>query len=372
MKDGIYRLFLKNFRSYCLCEIYFNSNIVAFCGDNGAGKTNLLEAISLFSTNRGLRKADISSLHNINIADNAEFIIQTDICVNSLMNYLVIQCDGSKKTGKIDSCPISTFRKFEELVWITAITPDMSTIFLNSPSIRRNFFDELANCVNSSHTFIVKHYNNLIKERMQVLLYKNDKIWLKILEEKIAHCSIKITKTRIAFLEKLHDIFLKHNSSFLIPKIFLQCDIFNLMRDNNVEIAEQKILEQFYINRKFDFEKQVTCFGVHKAKYLVKKKKDNIDVENCSTGQQKAFLISIIIGCIKLHSSQQSGLSVLLLDDLMTTLDEHAKKDLVSELRQLDAQIFLTGTNNELFDHFGSDIQMFSIKNSICSQENSA
>ena len=368
MNATIKKLVCRNFRSYRTLSLNFSSDFGVFYGENGAGKTNILEALSLFSSNRGLRKAPISDLGTLGtppLSWNLELTLEQF----DYKTYLATNAQNGRRAAKIDDAIMPSLTKFEEILWLLWVIPSMDNIFISSQSEMRSFFDHLVSGYDLLHKTNLKDLNNLQKERLHVIFYRKDEAWLQILEEKIAEKNMLITKARLEFIELLHETFNKYPSDFLRPTVSIIGAIENIYRTQSEENAILEIADRLKASRYEDSEKQTTTISTLKSNWLVKHKQTQLEAENCSTGEQKAFLISLILAVVRIYKTRRNGTPVLLLDDLMMHLDQNRRKSLINELKNLNIQSFFTGTDLSLFTDVSDIAQIYHVKNSICSMK---
>jgi DNA replication and repair protein RecF len=342
----------------------FSSRFVVFYGENGAGKTNILEAISLFSSDRGLRKAtivDLNSLKATPFSWHLELALEKD----KYKTFLSTGAQNGRRLAKIDNVSVDSLSKFEEIIWILWAIPSMNNVFMGQ-SDRRGFFDHLVNGYDAGHKQALKTLSKLQKERLHVIFYRKDERWLDVLEKKISEESIKVTRYRLNFLEVLENIFKNHPSDFLRPKISISGAIERIYTAQTEEDAILEIASVLKHNRFTDADKQTTSVSCHRTFWQVEHPKTFLESEQCSTGEQKAFLISLILATLRIYQQSRSGIPVLLLDDLMVHLDNISRKKLVHELLAINVQTFFTGTDKNLFDDLLGIAQMYQVKKSIC------
>lgn len=367
MQPTILKLSCRNFRSYQTLSLNFSSRFVVFYGKNGAGKTNILEAISLFSSDRGLRKASISDFTNFNVKSGF-WNLELNLLKSDYKTFLSTGIFNGRRIAKIDSNVAPSLASLEEFIWLLWITPNMDTIFIGAKSDRRNFFDHLVSGIDKKYKSRLKKISDLQKERLGVLSFRKDENWLSILEKKMAEESVSIAKSRFEFLKILQKTFENYNSSFLRPKISVGGLIENIVENNSEENAILEIEESLKNTRQEDFEKQTTTFSVHKSSWFAYHPKTQFEAENCSTGEQKAFLISLVLAVARIYQQSKRGTPVLLLDDLMDHLDKSRRKSLIDELVELNIQTFFSGTELYLFDDLKNLAQIYHVENSICTE----
>jgi DNA replication and repair protein RecF len=366
MADDIKKIFCKNFRSYRTLILNIYSKFVVFYGENGAGKTNILEAVSLFSSEKGLRKAPIVDLGTIGTAAlswNIELELERDRC----RTFLSTNVQNGRRVAKIDGAQTPTLSKFEEIMWMLWVIPSMDNIFIASTSDRRSFFDHLVSGYDRKHKNHLKGVADLQRERLHVMFNRNDESWLNVLEEKIAEKSVAVTKSRLEFVNLLHQTFSEYPSDFLRPVVSISGIIEEIYNTNREEDAILDVASMLKSSRREDVEKQSTTVSVQKSKWHAKRHKHDLEAENCSTGEQKAFLISLILAVVRIYKKNRNGTPILLLDDLMVHLDKNRRRSLTKELISLDVQTFFTGTDISFFEDIADFAQIYHVKNSICS-----
>jgi DNA replication and repair protein RecF len=342
------------------------SKFVVFYGPNGAGKTNILEAISLFSCDRGLRKAPMADL-NCYRAKSAGWHLELLHQKDGYKTFLSTAIQNGKRIAKIDDAPVGRLRQLEEFLWMLWLVPSMDNIFLDSPADRRNFFDHLVESYATKHKSMLNRLNNLQRERLHVIFHRQDENWLKILEEKIAEHNVEIAKSRAAFVEKLRTIFLEYESDFLRPIVSVEGEVENICETHSEEDAVLEIAARLKSCRKDDGEGQTTSIGVHRSRWTALHPKSMLSADNCSTGEQKAFLISLILASARIMQQKTTaGTPILLLDDIMVHLDKKRRSSLINEILSINVQTFFTGTDAVFFEDLHGKSLMYCVDKSIC------
>ena len=367
MRPTILKLRCRNFRSYRALTLSFSSRFVVFFGKNGAGKTNILEAISLFSSDRGLRKASISDFTNSDTKFEG-WNLELDSERNGYKTFLETGLISGRRFGKIDGALINSLSALEEFICLLWITPSMDTIFIGPRMDRRVFFDHLVGGYDKKYKNRLKKIQSLQRERLSVLSYRRDDSWLNILENRIAEESVFVAKTRFEFIEQLQKNFENYHSNFLRPNLITNGKIEKIVKLNRDEDAVLEIADVLKNSRNEDNERQMTNISVHKSSWLLYHPKNQLEAENCSTGEQKAFLISLILAVARIYQQSKRGIPVLLLDDLMMHLDKIRRKTLIEELLKINIQTFFTGTERYLFENLNDIAQFFHVEDSICSE----
>lgn len=354
------QLSLYNFRNYKHVQVEFEPVPIVLYGPNGSGKTNLMEALSLFSLGTGFRKAKLQELCYRN-----EEEITLSWAANAVLNQDMTMSTGiSAESGKIRRlCKIQgEFVKsaacFHDYIRIIPITPDMDHLF-TAPSIeRRHFIDYLITSYNSSHALCLSAYEKATKQRLS-LLKKSlipDPLWLDSLEKIMASHNIKITQARIDFTNCLLQGVQNHIPLFPQFSCRMIGKIEDILQSNTIN-SETEIQETLKKNRDIDRTVGITTLGCHRSDFEVIHKNHQRLVRNCSTGEQKIILISVILSFVHQNVKNSNNFLILLLDDVIARLDLSHRMVLFDQVDHLSlvtknkssVQTFFSGTDRELF-----------------------
>ncbi|MGD9637461.1 MAG: DNA replication/repair protein RecF [Alphaproteobacteria bacterium] len=370
IKTGVTKLFLSNFRNYQNLEITTELAPIVLYGTNGSGKTNLLEALSFLIPGRGLRRTKLSDITNngeasshwalcANISTNGrEFQVGTGLEINSETNRekRIVKIDGKMAKSQSDLGDVIT------AVWLT---PEMDRLFRGgSASSRRRFLDRLVYAYDPEHVSRLSSYENALKQWLFIVRSeKQDKIWLSSLEETLAEKSVSIAAARKETVARLNHIAQENSPEFPIAYLSLDGMVEEFLDRCSAIEAEDKVKQFFNSWRKKAVESQYVADGVHRtdinAQYVQKK----IAASNCSTGEQKAILISIILAQARSMVRVLGKAPILLLDEIVAHLDENRRKALFSEICSLNLQAWLTGTEIETFEDLKNSGQFLKVDN---------
>lgn len=359
--DHIESLKIINFRSHENFNLQLSGLPLAIIGENGVGKTNILEAISLLSPGRGIRNSSFLEM----VKDNnlKPWGISSNICSNQ-KRYKVstgIKESFKGRDIKINEKKVSGSSHLPEVILISWLTPSMDQIFNQTPSYRRKFIDRLCAVYEKEHTKNLKIYEKLMRERN--VSFKNeriDKSWLDALELQMANISILIAETRLKFISSLNKI-LENNLDKVWPKSSLEISGFveNLVSSWNKDKAIMVLCETLNANREKDFFSKRTTEGIHKSDLMVKEKNKRMEANKCSTGEQKAMLMGIILAHLELVSIHTSRYPVLLLDEVLAHLDEKRRNSFFNQILNIGSQIIMTGTDISIFTSLGENLDIF-------------
>ncbi len=362
--DQIKSLKLINFRSHSDFSLSLSGKPLAIIGDNGAGKTNILEAISLLSPGRGIRNSKFSEM--VKDDNSMPWGVNFNILSNG-KNYEVSSGLRDNQKGrdiKINSKKVSGSSALPEIILLSWLTPSMDQIFNETPSYRRRFIDRLCAVYEKNHTKNIKIYEKLMAERNSS--FKNkvlDNVWLDALENQMSDVSIAIAETRLTFISDLNKV-LETNLDPVWPRAHLEIYGFveNLVSSWNSGKAKEMLCNEFKNNREKDFFSKRTNEGVHRSDLLVNEKNKKIEAKKCSTGEQKSLLMGIILSHLELVSSFKSRYPVLLLDEVLAHFDKIRRKSFFKQIQEIGSQIIMTGTDISVFEELG-DLEIYHLNN---------
>ena len=336
----INQITITNFRNHTSSRINTHGckNIV-ITGANGAGKTAILEAISLLSGERGFRGVEPQMMARFN-GDGGFSVFATtgddsDICV-------FLNPGESNRHAKIDNenSPLSDLAKKIRVVWLT---PREDRIFVDSASDRRAFFDHLVANFEPSHIGRINRLNKLLSERGGAIKSNADNKWLDVIDEQIAQTSIAIGADRIRYASQI-------NYFFETGAVSVDGMIEKLIMENTAINAEKKYFEYLGQNRNLIGDKMVID-GAHKSDFGVFNKILNLPATITSTGQQKSILIDLILSHAKLIHVRTGQKPLILLDEAIAHLDNAARQRIFNDLNESEAQVWATGVDVTVFQN---------------------
>jgi len=355
---------LLNYRNFSKSHFDFNSSCNVLIGNNGTGKTNILEAISLFEKGRGFRKEKIQNLINFN-NPNQSFKIES-IFINQKNEYNVKVFNSEKNLKKIsinNTHEKESINFFESLFSIIYFLPEMERLFLSSPSFRRNFLDRLIFNFDKKYNLIVNNYKKSIYERQ--LLLKNskyDEAWADELEKNIVQFGSVIYNKRVKHIDILNKTLQKLNLiKDFSHHFFLKIDDSLLFEHNDIQNNNHLYATLLKQNRKKDLLIGGCSIGPHRSDLLGFSLGNQMSINQFSTGQQKTAILLIIISQCKYLKEALNLNPIILLDEACSHLDDFNKELLLYLIDELEAQIFMTGTEKKFFSFLSTNTKYYNI-----------
>ena len=361
---AVTRLKLTNFRSYGFGEIAVSGSSVVLAGPNGAGKTNVLDAISLLSPGRGLRGAKLAEHTRKGPVASEETLWavaatvargQTEYDIGTGLT----QASASRQV-RLNGAPAQSSADLGDIVQLIWLTPAMDRLFIESAGGRRRFLDRLVLGFDAGHARASTRYETAMRERARLLKYgPRDPSWLEGLENEMAEAGVQIAQARAATVEKLsHALAERGPQGGTFPAAQL-----NLTDELHLASADD-LRSQFASSRMRDAEAGRTLVGPHTTDLQVRHTAKRMEARDCSTGEQKALLISIMLADARQLTRARDGMApILLLDEIAAHLDVTRRAALFEEIHSLSAQAWMTGTDLSLFA--GAKCEIFEVRDGI-------
>lgn len=383
-KTGILELNLTDFRSYSYLSMHFDSSFlpVILTGKNGAGKTNILEAVSFLSPGRGLRNARLSdvahrafttdaTIENVPINWGVSAKIKT---VNGITQVGTGTTDTSdRRQIRIDGKNTSKQSDLSTIFRCLWLTPAQDRLFCGEPAARRRFLDRLVQAFDPQHTNRLSEYNTTFKEWAHLLKEGcRDNAWLEALEAQMVSSGIAISAFRLDVVQRL-ERYLNQSclQSFPTAKIKLSGFLEELLLQKKAVEVEDIFTAYLKKSRKI-FAEGGSFSGPHTADFSVEHSQRCADATLCSTGEQKALLVSILLAEVKALRAEQGICPLLLMDEAGAHFDSTRRAELFALLLTLPTQVWLTGTEESYFQPLLKKAQLFYIDQSQLTLKNVA
>lgn len=386
VKSALTRLTLVNFRNYKYLRLNLEKPFIVLGGENGSGKTNVLEAISFLSQGRGLRNAKLSEVKTFDFLSNQQntptFINNNGWAVSALVKrdedefsigtavetqvkeieYNEVK-EVERRVVQVNNQKLASQNELGNYVSMIWVVPQMDRLFIGGAQHRRSFLDRIVCAFDTDHTKRLSQFDNLYRQWLQLL--KNgtsNNNWLKALEEKLAGLNVAIAAARKEQLYKLIN-FMSENPDDIFPDIVMELDgTIEKMLDEKPAIDVEDFYCESMKKLRHTFLSGEGSFGINKTDLKVIYKRKNVPANLCSTGEQKSLLLSIILSEARCLNHFKGFPPILLLDEVAAHLDENKFSALLKKLFELHTQVWLTTTNPAEFDVLAGVAQFFEVK----------
>lgn len=363
---------LTAFRSYPALTVETDARPVWLVGENGAGKTNILEALSLLSPGRGLRgTALVESARRLpGVAEPmAPWAVAATVegpdGVFEIGTGLSPQPDGrltERRVAHINGVAAPASTALSETCRLVWLTPAMDRLFLESPGGRRRFLDRLTLAFEPGHGRTASAYERAMRERMKLLKDGGDPQWLEAIEAQMAASGVALANARARTAERLKADLAPLTGAFPQGLIAITGQ-FEETRMPGDE-GEARFREALARRRRADLEAGRSLYGPHTADLAVTHVGRGRPAAECSTGEQKALLIGLVLAAARAQARGEAGAApLLLLDEIAAHLDAPRRAALFDEIAALGAQAWMTGTDAALFAGMGGRGQGFCVTN---------
>lgn len=356
-QSRITRLILQDFRTYAGLDLAVSRPLVALVGENGAGKTNVLEAISLFMPGRGLRRAELADMARQGGAGSFAVSVALDAPYGEHRLGTGLEHQGetarAARICRIDGMPASSPSAFAEFLRIVWLTPDLDALFRGPAGDRRRFLDRLVLAVDAEHGTRVNALERALRSRNRVLEENpDDRLWLDALEREVAELAIAVAAARQETVGRLAAMIQEtreDSSPFPFATIGLEGEIDALVATLPAVDAEDRYRAILRDQRPRDRAAGRTLVGPQATDLLVRHGPKDIPAGMASTGEQKALLIGLVLAHARLVGNMSGIAPFVLLDEVAAHLDPRRRAGLFEALEVLGGQVWMTGADPSLF-----------------------
>jgi DNA replication and repair protein RecF len=374
---AVVRLTLTDFRNYERFRLDVAADPVVLTGANGAGKTNLLEALSLLAPGRGLRGARLFDMARRLPADAAEQP-ERPWAVAARVSARTGSVDaGSVEVGtgldagatgrerrivRIDGETQRSQAALSACAAVNWLTPAMDRLFQDAASQRRRFLDRLVFALDPAHAGRVSSYEHAMRERARILRDgPADDAWLDTLEDTMAARGVAVAEARRTLAADLDAVAAAATGAFPRVRIKVTGTLEGWLAEGPALEAEDRLRAALRSARARDGELGGAGEGPHRSDLAVVHVEKGMAAEQCSTGEQKALLIAIILANARLQARAMGASPILLLDEVAAHLDEARRAALFEALVELGTQAWMTGTDEEFFAPLKGQAQFINI-----------
>lgn len=382
---AVTRLTLTRFRNFPFLRLEVPPQTVVLTGANGAGKTNLLEAVSLLAPGRGLRNARLGEITtrqppafpaenalvagpeaglSTGLADDREALPQpwaVAATVRTGAGGVEIGTGGDPHAGessgrrrvRIEGRNARSQTELAQHLTLVWLTPAMDRLFQEGAALRRRFFDRLVFGFEAGHAARLTGYERAQRERTRLLREgAPDRTWLSALENDMAIHGVALAATRRQVVARLNGAAAALPGAFPVPVLTVAGEPEPALAGMGIEDGAELLRRRLWDNRRRDGEAGTATFGPHRSDFQVHDATRGEPAGHCSTGQQKALLIALVLADAALLKAERGAPPVLLLDEVAAHLDSERRQALCRLLQGLGAQAWLSGTDAVLFAPF--------------------
>ena len=333
------RLTLSDFRNHADALIVPDHGFIVLTGENGAGKTNILEAVSMLAPGRGLRGAALRDM--VRQGGSGSFGIAAEVDGVVLGTGVSAQAPDRRQVriGGVASSA-NALADHLAIVWLT---PAMDRLFMDSPGGRRRFLDRLTLALHPAHAVHSARYEAAMRARNRLLadLSAADPAWLSALEAQMDEHGAALAGARADLVTRLIEQLARQpDEPFARPLLAIEGD----------EGTDAPLAQRLARERRRDAAAGRTLSGPHRDDLVVTHAAKGQAAALCSTGEQKALLLSILLAHAALVTAHRGQPPVLLLDEVAAHLDPSRRAALFDRLRQTGGQVWMTGTEDSLFN----------------------
>ncbi len=386
VRSAVKRLTLVNFRNYKYLRLNLKKPFIVLGGENGSGKTNVLEAVSFLSQGRGLRNAKLAEVKTFDFLakqqsspvfiNNSGWAVSAQVekfdeefNIGTAVESVLKEFDYNetkeveRRIVQINNQKLSSQNELGNYLSIIWVTPQMDRLFQGGAQLRRSFLDRIVYAFDVEHARRISAYDNLYRQWLQILKSGNiNTSWLEALEEQMSGIGVAIAAARREQVQKLNT-FIEQNPDDTFPDALLALDgTIETMLDEKPAIYVEDYYRESLFNQRRNILFNDAGNNLNKTDLCVIYKKKNVPAALCSTGEQKSLLLNIILAQAKSLLCSRGMPSILLLDEVAAHLDEMKRDAFLAKIQNLQLQAWLTTTDLSEFVSFRDISQFFEVK----------
>nr|WP_299502901.1 DNA replication/repair protein RecF [uncultured Rhizobium sp.] len=367
-KTHIQRLKLTDFRNYAQASLSLGGRHVVLIGENGAGKTNLMEAVSFLSPGRGLRRAVLSDIARVGAP--AGFSIFAEIEGMAGEVQIGTGTEGGSddealvRRLRINGTPVKSVDELTDHLRVLWLTPAMDGLFTGPSADRRRFLDRLVLSLDPAHGRRASDFERAMRSRNRLLSDgRFDPAWLSGIEQQMAALGVAMAAARREMLGLLAGLIEGDRQTSRFPSAHLALSGFmDDEADRPAYELEDRYIQMLASSRHRDAAAGRTLDGPHRVDLQIRHIEKDMNAERCSTGEQKALLIGLVLAHARLVGTMTGFAPVLLLDEIAAHLDEGRRAALFDRIDALGGQAFMTGTDRSMFSALGERAEVITVQ----------
>lgn len=348
-------LTLSHFRSHLRADLHLDGRPVGIFGNNGAGKTNVLEAVSLFSPGRGLRRASAAEMTRRPEALGWKLkgVLQRP---DQTFEVETWSEDGAARQVRIDN-KASNQIALGQICRVVWLVPMMDRLWVEAAEGRRRFLDRIVLSFDPEHAEATLAFEKAMRERNRLLKEQvRDGAWYRVLEAQMGASGYRIHAARQQALARLAKAQEGAETSFPTADLEL------VQSEGQMPNSEADYVTALAESRARDLAVGRTLVGPHRSDLIGTYAAKSIAARDCSTGEQKALLVSLVLANARALAASEGAPPILLLDEVAAHLDAGRRAALYDEICALGTQAWMTGTGAELFAELGDRAQLLEVR----------
>jgi len=357
------KLTLSNFRNYSSLSLSLQPGAVVLTGENGAGKTNLLEAISFLSPGRGLRRAKHDEVAKLGAEDGFTIHAELEGPFGDCRIGTGTSQSLEGRRVRINGEPAKNTEGLLEWLRVIWVTPSMDSLFTGPSAERRRFLDRMVLAIDPAHARRTLDYEKSMRARNRLFAddIRND-AWFDAIEVQMAETGVAIAAARAEMVRLLASMFERVPiGPFPKADLALSGFIESILDGRPAVDVEEDFRLRLSSERGRDRAAGRTLEGPHLADMLVWHKPKAMPAASCSTGEQKALLLGLVLAHARLTSELSGAAPILLLDEISAHFDADRRAALFDILDELNCQAFMTGTEPVLFSSLEGKAQFLKV-----------
>lgn len=349
---------LRNYRNYKDAKVNFSPKLNIFLGENAQGKTNMMEAIYFLALTRSHRTRSDKELVNFT-EDN--FAISGLVHRSSGQLPLDIILTDKGRVCKLNHLKQNKLSDYVGKMTVVLFAPEDLQLIKGSPSLRRKFMDIDLGQIKPLYLADLSSYNHVLKQRNTYLKSsdKVDKVFLSVLDDQLADYGSRVIKHRLDFVRELAIEADKNHHAISNQLEHLTIDYVSTVKFTDLSTLKEDFIQQLEKNHQRDIFKRNTSIGPHRDDLTFTI--NDIKADFCSQGQHRSLILSLKMAEIELFKQQTGDYPILLLDDVMSELDNNRQLRLLEGIKQ-QVQTFITTTSLDHLQHLPEDLKIFHIE----------
>jgi DNA replication and repair protein RecF len=380
---AVQRISVTDYRNYAHASFKPGGANVVLTGANGVGKTNLLEAVSFLAPGRGLRRVRLDEVARKDSGDDANastrpwavaVSVDGDAGPVDIGTGLDPDHQGvrERRVVRVDGQPEKNQSVLADHIAVVWLTPQMDGLFIDGPGARRRFLDRLVYVSDAAHAGRVTAYEKAMRDRARLLSEQGagaDAGWLDALEGVMVEKGMSVAAARRDMIGRLRVFIAESDGPFPRAEISLSGGPDAWLDDMPALAAEDQYRDLLRSDRARDASDGRTATGPHRTDLLVRHAEKARDAAICSTGEQKALLIGLILAHARMQAAEQGRRPVILLDEVAAHLDQDRRQALFDLLCDLDTQVWMTGTDPALFSGMQGRARFFTVSDGAVDEQ---